>query len=117
MPSALPIKLPFFEDIQGRPGEEYTGWEEALPIRFGLPQVTGRPLEEYLAKLNQVRDDAFAALRGLTDDDLPNLRPERPAEPDGEQFTIDWILFHLVEHEAHHAGQVELMVRLLPAGL
>jgi uncharacterized damage-inducible protein DinB len=106
-----------FEDISGRPAEEYTGWEEALPIRFGLPQAVGRPLEAYLEKLNQVREETFAALRGLTDDDLPKLRPEQPAEPGGEQYTIDWILFHLVEHEAHHAGQVELMVRLLPAGL
>lgn len=29
--------------------------------------------------------------------------------------SIDWILFHLVEHEAHHTGQVELLRRLLPA--
>jgi uncharacterized damage-inducible protein DinB len=106
-----------FEDIFGRPGEEYSGWEEALPIRLGLPQVVGRPLEEYLEQLSRVRNEAFEALRGLTDDDLPNVRPERPTEPGGEQYTIDWILFHLVEHEAHHAGQVELMVRLLPASL
>jgi uncharacterized damage-inducible protein DinB len=106
-----------FEDIFGRPGEEYTGWEEALPIRLGLPQVVGRPLEEYLATLDQVRRDAFEALRGLTDEDLPKLRPEHPSEPDDRQYTIDWVLFHLVQHEAHHAGQVELMVRVLPPGL
>ena len=106
-----------FEDIFGRPGEEYSGWEEALPIRLGLPQVSGRPLEDYLATMNQVRDDAFAALRALTDDDLPKLRPEQPAEPDSGQYTIDLIFFHLVEHEARHAGQVELMVRLLPKAL
>ncbi|HKG27191.1 MAG TPA: DinB family protein [Thermomicrobiales bacterium] len=106
-----------FEDILGRPGEEYDGWEEALPIRLGLPQVVGRSLEAYLATLNQVRIDALAVLRGLTDEDLPKLRPEQPSEPDGARYTVDWVLFHLVQHEAHHAGQVELMVRLLPPSL
>src|SRR5688500_4301173 len=32
-----------FEDIFHRPGEEYDGWEEALPLRLGLPQVSGKP--------------------------------------------------------------------------
>lgn len=106
-----------FEDIWGRPGEEYDGWEEALPIRLGLPQVVGRPLEGYLERLERVRVEALEALRGLTDDDLPRIVPERPAGPGGEVYTIDWVLFHLVHHEAHHAGQVELMVRVLPAAL
>jgi uncharacterized damage-inducible protein DinB len=103
-----------FEDIIGRPGEEYTGWEEALPLRLGLPQVVGQPLGYFRDRLDRVRNDALDALRGLSDDDLPRLVPEDPPEPVTQVYTIDWALFHLVHHEAHHAGQVELLVRLLP---
>ena len=106
-----------FEDIFGQPGEEYDGWEEALPLRLGLPQVRDQPLAYYTDRLDRVREDALAALRSVTDDDLSGLVPVAPAEPVTEVFTIDWVLFHLVHHEAHHAGQVELMVRLLPPDL
>ena len=103
-----------FEDIFGRPGEEYDGWEEALPIRLGLPQVRGQPLAYFTDRLDRVRQGMRQALRDLTDDDLSRHVPTAPAEPVTEVFTVDWVLFHLVHHEAHHAGQVELMVRLLP---
>jgi uncharacterized damage-inducible protein DinB len=105
------------EDIFGRPGEEYDGWEEALPLRLGLPQVRDRPLAYFTDRLDRVREDALAALRGLTDDDLSRLVPVAPTEPVTWVYTVDWALFHLVQHEAHHAGQVELLVRLLPPSL
>jgi uncharacterized damage-inducible protein DinB len=103
------------EDIFGRPAEEYDGWEEALPIRLSLPQVRGKPLAYYTDRLDRVRQEVLQALRGLTDEDLSRLVPVAPPEPVAEVYTADWALFHLVHHEAHHAGQVELMVRLLPS--
>lgn len=109
-----------FEEMFGRSGDEYDGWEEAMPIRFGLPQVRDRPLAGYADRLDRVRAEVRAALRGLSDDDLPRLvadaSPPAGEAPGSRLFSIDWILFHLVEHEAHHAGQVELLARLLPAG-
>jgi uncharacterized damage-inducible protein DinB len=107
-----------FEEILQRPGEEYDGWDEALPIRVGIPQVEGKPLPYFYDRLNRVRNDVLAALRELTDEDLSRVvsSPQAPgAEPPTEVFTIDWILFHLVHHEAHHAGQIELLARLLPS--
>ena len=105
-----------FEDIFRRSEEEYDGWQEAMPLRLGLPQVHDRPLAYYTDRLTRVRRDVLAALGGLADDDLSRLIPEArsPAGAAPELFSIDWILFHLVHHEAHHAGQVELLVRLLP---
>jgi uncharacterized damage-inducible protein DinB len=99
-----------FEDIFQRPASDYDGWDEALPLRLGLPQVRDRPLSYFTDRLNRVRRDVLDALRGLADDDLPRLIPGEG----GHLFSIDWILFHLVHHEAHHAGQIELLVQLLP---
>ena len=110
-----------FQDIFGRPDEAYDGWEEAFPLRVGVPQVSGRPLEYFTDRLERVREEVLAALRGLNDADLPRLVGEGPAaegeEPRSRLYSIDWILFHLVHHEAHHAGQIELLVRLLPPEL
>jgi uncharacterized damage-inducible protein DinB len=106
-----------FEEIFQRPDTDYDGWEEALPLRLGLPQVQGKPITYFTDRLERVRNEALGALKGLTDDDLARVVstpvPEG-AEPPKEVFTIDWVLFHLVHHEAHHAGQIELLVRLLP---
>jgi uncharacterized damage-inducible protein DinB len=107
-----------FEEIFRRSDDDYDGWEEALPLRLGLPQVRDQPLAYYTDRLERVRAEVIEALRGLTDDDLPRLvadaSPPPDEEPGSSLYTIDWILFHLVHHEAHHAGQVELLVRLLP---
>ena len=108
----------FFQDIFGRPDDDYDGWEEAFPLRIGHPQVTGKPLAYFTERLARVRNDVLATLRDLTDDDLPRLvgegEPDDDEEPRARLYSIDWVLFHLVHHEAHHAGQVELLRRLLP---
>lgn len=99
------------EDIEGRPmGEE---WALAFPLRVSLPQVQGEPLEFFLEKLDAVRAETRDALSRLTDDDLNREVQTLGSPPDGEAFTIEWILYHLVEHEAHHRGQIALMKRLL----
>lgn len=110
-----------FEEIFRRSSDEYDGWEEAMPIRAGIAQVSARPLSAFTDRLDRVRADIVRALTGLTDADLGRLVADATPSPGTEAgshlYAIDWILFHLVEHEAHHAGQVELLVRLLPPEL
>jgi len=107
-----------FQEINRRPDEDYDGWEEALPIRLGLAQVGGQPLSYITERLDRIRGEVLDALRELTDEDLPRLVEDASPGPDDEPgsylYSIDWILFHLVEHEAHHSGQVELLARLVP---
>lgn len=106
-----------FEEIFQRPDTDYDGWEEALPLRLGLPQVQDKPLAYFTERLDKVRGEVLNALKGLTDDDLPRIVATPVAdggEPPKEVYTIDWVLFHIVHHEAHHAGQIELLARLLP---
>ena len=107
------------EDVLGRPSAEYTGdWSEAMPIRVGVPQVTGMPVEHYLQKLDATRERTLAILRGFTDADLPRLVGEADPPPGQEKrsrlFTIDWVIWHIIEHEATHVGQIELLRRLAP---
>jgi len=105
------------EDVLGRPAGEYTGdWAEALPIRKGVPQVTGKPVEHYLQKLDATREHTLDIVRGFTDADLSRLVGESEPPPGEEKrsrlFTIDWVIWHIIEHEATHVGQIELLRRL-----
>jgi uncharacterized damage-inducible protein DinB len=103
------------EDIMRRTmGEE---WKIALPIRLGIPQVTGQPLAFFLDTLSAVRDQTRADLATLTDNDLSRevapLDPGPSSSPE-HRFTVEWILNHVVEHESHHKGQIAVMKRFLP---
>jgi len=105
------------EDIFGASSDEYPGdWAEAMPIRVGVPQVTGRPLDWYMQKLDATREKTLEVLRGFTDEDLPRLVGECDLGPGVEKrsrlYTIDWIIWHIIQHEAAHIGQIELLRRL-----
>jgi uncharacterized damage-inducible protein DinB len=107
------------EDMLGRPSEEYPGdWAEAMPIRVGVAQISGRPVEWYIQHLDSIREGTLAILRGLTGADLAKLVGEAEPPPGEEKrsrlFTIDWIIWHIIEHEATHVGQVEMLRRLGP---
>lgn len=107
------------EDIFGAPSDDYPGvWTEAMPIRCGVPQVEGRPLQWYLEKLDSTREETLRLLRGFTDEDLSRLVGEAETEPGVEKrsrlYTIDWIIWHILQHEAAHVGQIELLRRLAP---
>ena len=107
------------EDVLGRPSAEYTGdWSAAMPIRVGSPQVAGRPVEYYFEKLDATRERTLEILRGFTDADLSRLVGEAEPPPGEERrsrlYTIDWVIWHIIEHEATHVGQVELLRRLVP---
>ncbi len=110
-----------FEEIFRRSSDEYDGWEEAMPIRAGVAQVSGQPLSYFTKRLERVRTDVVAALASISDTDLGRLEADASPPPgvaaETRLYSIDWILFHLVHHGAHHAGQVELLVRLLPTAL
>jgi uncharacterized damage-inducible protein DinB len=107
------------EDVLGERSDDYTGdWSEALPIRRGVAQVTGRPIEHYLQKLDATRAHTLEILRGFTDADLSRLVGEAAPSPGEEKrsrlYTIDWVIWHIIEHEATHVGQIELLRRLAP---
>ena len=109
------------EDLQGISEDNYPGsWQEALPIRLGIPQVKGRALQWYLGKLDATRELTLGILENLTEDDQYRLvggaELAEGHEPPNRLFTVDWIIWHVLEHEAAHLGQIELLRRLGPRG-
>ena len=102
------------EDIFRKPmGEE---WKPAFALRFGMPQISGKELTYYLEILKKTREETKEGLTTLSDADL--TREVTPLDAESEdnaasRFTVEWILYHVLEHEAHHKGQIALMKRVM----
>lgn len=65
-----------------------------------------------LDAIDRVRQRSRELLAAFSDDDLDRLfsyqRGERTIEA-----SLRWVLHHLVDHEAHHKGQISLLKRLM----
>jgi len=66
-----------------------------------LTPIPGEPLDRHLARLAWVRGLTEHELRSLTDADLTTTRPNGD-----DTVTVEWILHHLMQHEAEHRGQL-----------
>lgn len=73
-----------------------------------LVHVEGETLEQHLARLQTVRDRLLYHFRQI---DLTDWRTPRHLED--YDVTPEWVVYHLVEHEAHHRGQIFELLRTL----
>lgn len=67
-----------------------------------LSPVVGDSLERHLERLAWVRSLSHGALARITDDDLHAHRQTGG----GDTVTPEWVLNHLMQHEAEHRGQL-----------
>lgn len=89
--------------------------DEGMPLAPGAPPspaLAGRDVGFFHAALAKARAELHRVARTLGDSDLARevVRPR----PDGSRrvFTVDWVLYHLLEHHAMHHGQVLLLLHL-----
>ncbi|MFS0869077.1 DinB family protein [Paenibacillus xylanilyticus] len=73
-----------------------------------LVHVAGQTLEQHLHRLQAVRDKLLFHFKTM---DMTNWRTPRQLE--SYDVTPEWVIYHLVEHEAHHRGQIFELVRNL----
>ncbi len=69
-----------------------------------LVQITGESLQRHLARLDYVRGLLLETFRGMTVKDFRRARniPEYDVTP-------EWVLYHLLEHEAGHLAQIKMI--------
>ncbi len=80
-------------------------WKYAIATRFDdLKQLKEKGLQFYLDKLNETREKTVNRFRRFTDEELKEV-----VTYTSDTFTIEWILFHLINHEAMHLGQISLL--------
>jgi uncharacterized damage-inducible protein DinB len=97
-----------FQDIDGHE-MDYEEFKHGFPLRpeVNIPQLKNQEIQFYVSKLNKIREDVYQRLARFEDEDLDRL-----VESDSETYSIEWILFHILEHEAMHIGQIQLLRRL-----
>jgi uncharacterized damage-inducible protein DinB len=66
-----------------------------------LTQVEGFSLAEHLSRLETVRELLLDVFREMALDDFRRARSLEPYD-----VTPEWVLHHLIQHEAEHRGQI-----------
>lgn len=74
------------------------------------PPAAAPEAEEYLAAIAETRDRVRNYILSLDDENLEDkvLMKWKRGE---EQLSKKWIIYHLIEHEAHHRGQMFMLIR------
>jgi uncharacterized damage-inducible protein DinB len=95
-----------FEDINDT-AMDYEKWKHAFALREDIDQLTGLERQFYLDRLSEVRKEVYEWFKGIKDDDL-----DRVIRLGDTDVNIEWVLFHIIEHEAMHVGQISVLKRL-----
>jgi uncharacterized damage-inducible protein DinB len=101
----------FYEDVLG--GE----WNPEIRSLFPqedrnndntLIHIEGQDLAEHLHRLKSVRDELLSHFRSM---DITDWRTRRILKE--YDVTPEWVIYHLIEHESHHRGQIFQMLTTL----
>lgn len=91
--------------------EVLTGSAEPLPWADPPPLTTTRPKNTVFAFYQEQRDRANAIIDGTPLDTVPKGR--HPGDREHEVTDLRWILLHMIEETARHAGHLDVVRELL----
>lgn len=79
--------------------------------RWDRRDMPERSAAELVSGLRDSWQVLSAALRGWTPADLDYAIPNTDREPgEPEVFTRQWIIWHLIEHDLHHGGEISQLL-------
>jgi len=95
------------EDLKKR--VYYNSWFDSAPEDFAPPSEPIEP-EEYINAITEARERERKYISSMTDIELEDMIIRKR---DGKEIEIPkkWIIYHLIEHEAHTRGQMFLLMR------
>jgi len=102
----------YFQVLEGKkpfpPGFGALFPADGLDEQGQLTNLRGASLRDYLQRLKKVRASLMEELLGMSIEEFRRLRylPE-------ENVTPEWVLHHLIQHEAEHRGQIQTVRHLL----
>jgi uncharacterized damage-inducible protein DinB len=100
------------EYVQGRKltEQENQKWEPGLDMGKYLPQlIIGQAIDAYKALLTESRQLLLQALKNLTFEDFTKRVEGYDADTG---CNLAWVLFHMVEDEIYHRGQISMVRKL-----
>ncbi len=89
--------------------EESAAWMPAIQLGENVPALNGATLEKRIEEMRDACDQLIGSLPSLSHEDLTRKR-EGIFGPQG--YNLAWALFHLVEDETHHRGQITIIRKL-----
>ena len=81
---------------------------DALDEQEQLTHLQGTSLQDHLQRLEKARASLLEEFRDMSLEDFRRLR-----YGDEENVTPEWVLHHLIQHEAEHRGQIQTVRHLL----
>jgi len=90
--------------------------DEGMPLAKNAPPspaLAGKDLAFYMRALELARTHTRRVMEGLTDADLARLIVRKYADDRRREFDVGWMLYHLLEHEAGHRGQIQVLRHLM----
>ncbi|MEN2768463.1 DinB family protein [Ornithinibacillus xuwenensis] len=73
-----------------------------------LTHIEGMSLDEHVHRLRAVREDLHYHYCSMDIDEWRRVRSLASYD-----VTPEWVIYHLLEHESHHRGQIFQMIRAL----
>ena len=86
----------------------YDSWFD--PGKESHPPKEAPGVEDYHKAISAVRKQLTDYIGGLKDSDLDEF-VTRMRRGEEQKLTRQWIIYHLIEHEAHHRGQMFMLIR------
>jgi len=87
----------------------YDSWFD-VPKANSSPPLSPLPKKNYFEVLDKARKNLFDCLDTMEDKDLEENATFSAGENE-RSFPKKWIIYHLIEHEAHHRGQMFMLIR------
>lgn len=69
--------------------------------------------EECIAEIDRISAKSKDVLSTLQDHDLGRYFERERRDGSKQEYTLRWILHHLIDHEAQHKGQILMLKRLM----
>jgi uncharacterized damage-inducible protein DinB len=79
------------------------------------PPKEAPEVNEYIEIMTKCRAKVINYINSISDDDLEKkvyMRWVSNGEEKSKEFTPKWIIYHLIEHEAHTRGQIFMLIRM-----
>lgn len=90
--------------------KKFVHWYDTTETDFAAKGYGARDCIERIDKISEM---SRRILQEFTDLDLERLFGYERSTGERVEVSLRWVLHHLIDHEAHHKGQISMMKRLL----
>jgi uncharacterized damage-inducible protein DinB len=88
----------------------YSAWFDTTPEEFAPPKEA-LEVDEYVNAITEARKRLREYMLSMDDNQLEDKITRKYADRE-KTYSKKWIIYHLIEHEAHTRGQMFMLIRM-----